>query len=606
MLAHGSVRVSRAPAPSALDPDAMLAANPAFFGFGEADLPDDLRFPSTSAFARLHKEVCESPPGRESACGGCVAGLILRRGWRVPFASRPTSSVRGAAAYGGEASKEAVTSEFVKLLEVGAIRLLPAGVRAEAFVPFAAVLKDAAYHQAAAACGRSVADLERAGVDFTLAAMAAAGLDPPKVRLVSNFRYQAWNDHLPRYRFSLPPVGAAVDLIAGLKDPHFGVVDLRRFFLCIRTTEGSWPAMCVRDPRSSAGPAFCYCTAAFGTAASPAVAAFISGNIVELARRRFGLRACVYLDDILFAADGREAALEHERQLLELLRELRFEVAEEKRVPVTTAARYLGFDLDLVGVPGEDAPLVRIGLPRDRLERAALKVSTALQSPTSSFSDWMSLCGTLLSLSEVIDGGWRETLPLYVDRAGRTARQRSRQIRVSDRDSAHLRWWRDTLADALVRPPSQLATKKLSFNELESAPLLLTDASGDPDKGFGGHTEDLSVEWSVPWEDLPEGTRHPTNMVANELAPIVYALENVPLAPDRLIICATDNVGAALALCGGASRCPTATEWLRRVECRARALRAKVAGVWVPREINSRADALAALPAGLTPPPSTS
>jgi hypothetical protein len=219
------------------------------------------------------------------------------------------------------------------------------------------------------------------------------------------------------------------------------------------------------------------------------------------------------------------------------------------------------------------------------------------------YSDWMSLCGTLLSISEVIDGGWRETLPLYVDRAGLDARLRARAIRLSDRDRGHLTWWRAALAEGLIRPPFQLASRTFSEEEVASAPLLLTDASGDPAKGFGGHTEDLSVEWSVPWGSLPENARHPTNMLANELAPIVYALENVPMKSSRLIICATDNVGAALALSGGASRCAKATEWLRRIEERAKVLRAKVAGVWIPREQNSHADALAAADSALTRPP---
>lgn len=595
MLAHAT-RVSRRAPPSALDPAAMVAASPTFLGFGETDLPDDPRFPDAAAWRRLHGEVCALGPACGPSCAGFVAGRILQCGWRVPFRSRPHTMVRGAAAHGGARACEAVAVEFDKLLAAGAVAPLPAGTAPQAFVPIHAVLKDEAWHAAAAAAGCSVSDMERRGVDEALRALAAAGLPRPKVRPVCDFRRDRWNEHLERFPFSLPSLSSAVDLVAACADPFLAVVDLRGFFLKIRTTADCWPYMCVREPRS--GRPFAFVTAAFGTSASPGVAAFISGCIAELARQRHGLRLTVFLDDFALVADGPQEAAEHERLFLQLLADLRFEIAEEKRVPMRKAARYLGFDLTILAPPDGPGtrPAVRIAAPLERVQRAAAKVVEALAAPSSDYTRWMSLCGTLMS------PGWLHTLPLFAGVSRLTSAERLRRVVRSASAVEHLRWWQRALQEHLDRgeAPWQVAVPMLEEAELLQAPLLLTDSSGDPDKGFGGHSEDFAAEFSVPWAALDPADKHDTNMTANELAPVAFALENLELSPRRLLVCLTDNVGAALAISGQASLSTDATRWLQRILARAAVIRATVAGAWIPRELNSHADALA----GLTRTPS--
>ena len=157
-------------------------------------------------------------------------------------------------------------------------------------------------------------------------------------------------------------------------------------------------------------------------------------NFVTRILRDEGIRATIYLDDIVVIAPDAHTARTHYTKVKDLLAELGLPEALDKAQPPDTQVRWLGIDID--------APSMSLSIPPDKVQDALHAVNTHANAKSINKRQLQSLIGKLMHVAKCVDPGrvfnsrLLEALRAFGDR---------HFIKVTDNMKKDLAWFQEFL-----------------------------------------------------------------------------------------------------------------------------------------------------------------
>jgi hypothetical protein len=411
-----------------------------------------------------------------------------------------------------------------------------------------------------------------------------------------------WPFHLP----SIPEVLADV-----LPDGLIGVIDISSAFMAVPINPKYWHFL---GSRRGPNHTLVYTSLPLGLRCSPALFSMISAEIV-LALRANGLRAHVYIDDVLLHLSSPE---EYGRAA-DIIEEFGFPLARDKLSGPARAVTYLGVRIDLdrnlISIPGEKATTLL------KILRAAKQVKRDFsQKEMLSLAGRLSWVGSILPLAGAFAKGIFEWA--HLDSTIREQGRSSPSL-FSRRSPARLDalWWERKLATAtdkdypsLLCSPLHPGRDYLSHVARPSAEAIswCSDASI---KAIGLVLFDEAYVLRV--HTLPGGRFgvKPSLDSTGRMSDAINALELLGALLPLFLACRgdewgdniakrlanapllaiTDNAGVAAMINKGRSSSRLCSRLLRFGAIALERLNSRLVAQWTPREDNAIADFLSKL-----------
>ena len=377
---------------------------------------------------------------------------------------------------------------------------------------------------------------------------------PPKGRVVTDYTAPGTNAALTRWPFRLDGGDEAVKLMK----PKCWMVclDLRSYFNKLPWTEEfsqrfGW----LRDPRCDAGkwrfpgtpPAHGWphpdahkppyrrmATCSFGLASIPAWSSMVSGQLAKILRSK-GLHSITfYVDDFLIVCDTYEEALAQSKLFVSLMREMGFDVADDKTLPPSQRCVFLGLLLDSLAM--------EVSVTEDRAAAITETIDSLVAAGRGQKKVLHTLQGKLGYISQVVRGGKIYTRSLIRAVSAHRGRRGSTMIDVDGELLDDLRWWRRRLAD-LRQAGSRLWLQEADYTVVTGK----SDASGRLGWGLVWGSDLFFSKWTAAEAMDPD-------MCYKELVPVLFLAETLghQLA-GKIVRVGIDNSGAVFDLLKGDS-----------------------------------------------------
>ena len=189
---------------------------------------------------------------------------------------------------------------------------------------------------------------------------------------------------------SLPTVAAFVEDIKQAGEGAFMfTVDIERAYKNFRVDPLDWPLMCV----GWEGGTYIETAMPFGARSSSSNMQRVADMIVRILGQE-GIRAKMYLDDLIVAAPSLAEAQAHFVRVQALLEELGLPQARDKTQPPGQRVRWLGIDISTVDMS--------LSIPPDKLSEVVQLVGTCANKKTIHRRQYESLIGKLMFIAKCV------------------------------------------------------------------------------------------------------------------------------------------------------------------------------------------------------------
>ena len=272
--------------------------------------------------------------------------------------------------------------------------------------------------------------------------MSRAKADPSKRRIITDLTFprdKSINAYILKNsamglirEHSLPTIA---DLVEELKDTgpnsYLFTVDIARAYKNFVADPLDWPLLCL----SWGGQHYADLSKPFGARASSCFMQRVA-NLVTRILRKEGIRAIMYLDDVIVVVPDEPTASRHYVRVHDLLRELGLPEAIDKTQSPATRVRWLGIDIDtanmILFIPTDKLQDVREA--EDRYSKAASINKQQLQS----------LVGKLLHVAKCV-----EPARVFISRLLDSLRSFGDRhfIKVTSAMRADLAWFREFMSE---------------------------------------------------------------------------------------------------------------------------------------------------------------
>ena len=413
------------------------------------------------------------------------------------------------------------------------------------------------------------------------------------VRTVLDLTASGINASMPDWRFRMEGIDSAVKLLGTRRHVRLAKCDVSKFFPSLPLHRDLWDFVVLKDPRVSTrwrgsgppsdewrkfqserdksdrrGPYRRHTGLPLGFKLAPAFACALSGEIVQFLAA-LGIKSCMYVDDLLCAADTDAECEKHITTAVSVFAWLGLRCSPEKTEGPASILQYIGYELDC------ENRTVKIGDARqEELLGLARKLLAADEFGTK---DLESAIGKFSFAAGVLRGGRSYLYRMY------TALQQAlsagdRTVALTDDVKADARWW----ATQLEHNPGG------SRIWLEDEQLPVITLKGDASGHIGwGYVHDGTLHWSR-WSP---GVVHQDHMQFKELVALAHACEeHGPSFRNKIVRFGCDNSSVCYAVNRQSSSCPRVMQLLRRIadaQCR---YNFEAVAVWVSRRYNDIAD----------------
>ena len=331
---------------------------------------------------------------------------------------------------------------------------------------------------------------------------------------------------------TLPTVA---DFVHDLKDVGVGAymftVDVARAYKNFRVDPLDWPLMCI----SWEDKVYIETAMPFGARSSSNNMQRAADMITRILERE-GIRARMYLDDLIVVAESREVAHIQYERVRDLFHELGLPEAEDKVQPPATKVRWLGIDICSVSMS--------LSIPDDKLNQVREEVNRCRVKRTIHRKLYESLLGRLLHVAKCV-----VPARIFMSRMLQAYREaKSWFVRVTPEVRADLDWFAEFCAQwngRAIIPPSDPS------RSIQVDACLSGVGAADGERAYSGRITDAR-----------EG---PFNITELETTNVIIALHTFLTEADRgshvLVEC--DNLAAVQALKWGKARNPILAECSR-------------------------------------------
>ena len=560
-------------APSALNPAAMMAADPGRDDIIDENMPP-VDFPVAKAvheWDKAHQATCDkcTPTCRSTECYYNLLRHRLRCGYAPKLIKEPPKSTRKNYkhtydSWGGTV-RHLEKLDRQNILTEGQARL-PAGA---SLLPLHAVIKSSDQRK-----------YERTGLP----------IGGPKVRLCADATATGLNACTAPWRFRY----AGPDHILSMLGPsvtHMCALDLRTYFPNLPLTEDfSRTYMWISDPRYEAGRRQNetktkanrkrrarfrrYRGGCFGLRTMSAWASVVSGEIVRILNIQLqaalpGTAASVYCDDIFICGANYSDTLKASIMARNLINRLGLQTSAEKFQPPATICEYLGLIFDLESSP----PVVRC--KPDKLAEVQELLRDSLATKRIARADAKTLVGKLMWLSAVISHG-----RTFAQRILPASYCGKRFYDLTPGFQEDAKWWLSRLAS------TEHASRIIPVNHGRRVISIKGDASG-----FGGYG--YVYENALHFASfLPDHQSH-ANMLSKEMVAIASMVDTYGASlQNSFIKFGCDNAGTCFAINSKRTADPEGMVLLRHMATACAKWGITIIGFHVTRTSNLLADRL--------------
>ena len=319
----------------------------------------------------------------------------------------------------------------------------------------------------------------------------------------------------------------------------------------------------------------------FGSSISCAIFQAISDTIAWIVRHQTRKPNVNYLDDYLFAAALKALCDQQMEVFLKVCQEIKFPVAMEKTFWGCTVLTFLGMLLD--------TRKQVIGIPMDKLIKAANWVSYFLQKKKATVLEFQKLCGILNFLCRCIVPGTAFLRRLYVTTSGSKKLRAHHHVKITEENRLDLLVWKEFLdsPEGFYRP----FMEAVSINAVEID--MFSDASGNYSLGFGAY---CGPEWTFgQWDyDFCESVK-PSIEYLELFAVTVAVLNWIKLFKNHRIVLFCDNESVVHMINNLSSNCRNCMVLIRIIVAESIIRNVRVFAKHVGTKANGKADALSRL-----------
>ena len=189
---------------------------------------------------------------------------------------------------------------------------------------------------------------------------------------------------------SLPTVDSLVQYIRhGDKGVYLATLDISRAYKNFTSDPLDWPLLCL----AWGGRYFCDVSLPFGARASSFHMQSVANAIVDILAHK-GIKAFMYLDDIILVSPNRHKALHDYSQARELLQLLALPEACDKSQPPAQRVKWLGIIID--------TNEMTLTIPEDKLQQVLAQVSKHSKARSMSQKQLRSMLGHLLHVAKCV------------------------------------------------------------------------------------------------------------------------------------------------------------------------------------------------------------
>ena len=241
---------------------------------------------------------------------------------------------------------------------------------------------------------------------------------------------------------SLPTVESLVEILVEFgPEAHLATIDISRAYKNFKTDPGDWPLLCIKWN----GKWLCDITMPFGARGSSMHMQRIARAIVRILESK-GVTCKMYLDDLVIIARNHEECVKAFQIARELFQELGLPEAEEKTQYPSSAARWLGINVD--------AANMMLSIPPEKVAAILAEVEKYLARRRISKKQLQSLVGSLIHLAKCV-----QPARLFVGRLLEGLKGlRKPWTSITSRMKEDLRWFAEFCADwngrSLIPSPS--------------------------------------------------------------------------------------------------------------------------------------------------------
>ena len=229
---------------------------------------------------------------------------------------------------------------------------------------------------------------------------------------------------------SLPTVDRLVkDLRQAEGEVYLATLDIQRAYKNFNSDPIDWPLLCFQWDNCT----YCDVTIPFGSRASSFHMQTVANAIVDMLVKK-GIKAYMYLDDIIILSD-REQANQQYQQARALLKDLTLPEATEKSQAPSTRVKWLGVLID--------TEEMSLSIPPEKIQEVLDHVSRYVKARSMTKKQLQSVLGQLLHVAKCV-----RPARLFVSRLLETLRQaKGRHINVNADMRADFRWFIEFCAD---------------------------------------------------------------------------------------------------------------------------------------------------------------
>ena len=389
------------------------------------------------------------------------------------------------------------------------------------------------------------------------------------VRVVTDFTASSVNECFSDWRFRMGGMAQAVRLLSSSTTLSLGSVDISKFFPRCPAGRVLQQSSWIRDPRASSSwqgtgppsaewlqwrahlrrtgqrvPPFRRWTGVpLGFKLAPAFACSVSSEMGQMFAA-LGIRAAIFVDDILIVADDPVTCAEHIKMVEHIIEWLGLKVADGKTEGPAPRLKFLGLLLD--------PQAGQITVTPDRAAAILGDVARLLASSSVLVAELETILGKLGFIAMVCRGG-RAYLQRLRAHLNNCLRNGMRRTTLGQGALADLEWWRRTLSSDVVGSPICM------MDNLPTVIPMKSDASGSI--GFGYQFGDV-----MHFSRFSDDTAADEHINYKEMLALVHLAEEYgQLLTGKVLRCGVDNSSVVFNVLRGASACPATQALLRRL-----------------------------------------